>query len=70
MRDFNITRSDAESFMRTMVIYTHGLATLAATHGLKCSKVEAHAQIRECGIRFLQSLQVSESQILKLEEDL
>lgn len=67
MQELHITRSDAENFMQTMVIYTHGLATLAATHGLKCRKEEAYAQMRECGIRFLRSLQVPESLILELE---
>ena len=59
MHEFNISRGDAENFMRTMVVYTHGLATLTATHGLKWSREDAFCRMNESGIRFLQSLGVS-----------
>lgn len=59
MKDFNITREAAEEFMRTMVVYAHGLATLAATHVIQCSREEAHRRLAETGIRVLRSFGVS-----------
>ncbi len=57
--EFNISRGDTADFMQTMVVYTHGLATLAATHALKWSKKDAFCRMNESGIRFLQVLGIS-----------
>ncbi len=67
MKEFNIMREAAEEFMRTMVVYAHGLATLAATQVMQCSREAAHRRLAETGFRVLQSFGVSRQTAEALE---
>lgn len=55
----HITPEQAESFMNTMVIYTHGIASLIAAGVVREDKAAAHAMVKDTGIRFLIALGLS-----------
>lgn len=58
----HLTPEQAERFMNTMVIYTHGIAALIAADVVTVRKETAHAMIKDTGIRFLVSLGLREQQ--------
>ena len=64
--DFGISRAEAENFMRTMVIYTFGLCTLASMGEIKLPRAEAHRRHLEIGITYLAALGVQRSVIEKM----
>lgn len=62
----HITQEQANAFMNTMIIYTHGMASLIASKIVKADKENAHRMLVETGIAYLRSFGLSEAQIQKL----
>ena len=54
-----ITPEQAGTFINTMVIYTHGIASLIAAGVVKEEKETAHKMVRSTGITFLEALGIS-----------
>ena len=66
MELLHITQEQANAFMNTMIIYTHGMASLIASGIVKEDKETAHRMVVETGISYLRSFGLSEAQIQKL----
>ena len=62
----HITQEQANAFMNTMVIYTHGMASLIAAGVFKEDKETAHQMIVETGIVYLRSFGVNEELFQKI----
>ncbi|MDD3417634.1 MAG: TetR family transcriptional regulator [Lachnospiraceae bacterium] len=54
-----ITPEQAGTFINTMVIYTHGIASLIAAGVVNEEKETAHKMVRSTGITFLEALGIS-----------
>ena len=62
----HITWEQANAFISTMIIYTHGMASLIVSGIVKEDKETAHRMVMETGISFLRSFGRSEAEVQTL----